>query len=299
MDADEEEDAPNLMRTSNRVVAISEKKPISSRAWRYLTKLKPAWTRKITMNARDVNNLNTTVELFAAVGVVPRLTIMKHLSSFASGYQEFSVVGESVIRAIVNHTQKMVGIKHFWEGEASLVIDWLTRERNLQLDKNQLKAPWAWFMRQQVEWHQRIQKVERDALERDSWQCELPQFEYKGYTVIPLTTSLELFDEGKEMHHCVSSYSKQCKLGSTLIFSIRKGDLKVATAEISNQKHEYRLNHHPNSNDWQMIQCRGKCNAAVDKDVEAVAKQIAARYRALLASNVSVNELNKNIAEAV
>jgi hypothetical protein len=246
--------------------------PITPAGWKYLTHLKPAWVRRINMHAHELKTLNIALNFLAKTGQVPRLTLMNRIAGAAVSV-DYTPTVDAFIRACVAATKNTTGIKHFWDAQGSLVWDWLTRE-NPVLDKNQLKAPWSWFMRQQAEWHERIQKIERDALAKDSWDSAIETFDYKGYTVVPLLSSLELFDEGKEMHHCVSSYARQCLLGTSRIFSIRKGEYKIATVEINDgfvkmQKPTLK---------WTMAQVRGKCNASVDKDVEQVAQQIAVLY---------------------
>jgi hypothetical protein len=42
-----------------------------------------------------------------------------------------------------------------------------------------------------------------------------------GVQLIPLTSSAELVEEGKLMHHCVGGYASQCRSGKNHIFSIR------------------------------------------------------------------------------
>lgn len=286
LDADDEEfDEGEMIAprpVTSTVFQAEGKQAISPRAWRYLIKLKPGWTRKICGFARDVPAVNGVLELFAAADVVPRFTILKPLVQHATRYQTHSPIAEAFVRAVVARTKKMTGIKHFWDAEGSLVMDWLNREEGIAFNKQQLTAPWSWWMRKQVEWHERIQRVERDALAKENWDCILPEFEYKGYVVVPLTTSMELFDEGKEMHHCVASYSKQCLLGKSRIFSIRISDMKIATAEIKKESFSAYERADDKSTDWSLSQTRGKCNATVPPEVEAVAKQIAKRYNEAL-----------------
>jgi hypothetical protein len=84
------------------------------------------------------------------------------------------------------------------------------------------------------------------------------------------------------MHHCVASYSKQCLLGKSRIFSIRISDMKIATAEIKKESFSAYERADDKSTDWSLSQTRGKCNATVPPEVEAVAKQIAKRYNEAL-----------------
>ena len=263
---------------------------ITSRAWKYLVKLKPAWTRTFNMATMQTTPFNRMLDVFASVGAVPRLTVMKKLTRFVNGHLYRDAACAAIVRVVEARTRNLTGIKHFWDAEAYLVCDWLNhcdreeefgenikRARNIdKLDKNQLKAPWAWFMAQQAEWHENIQRKKREAIANEKWEFILEPFEYKGYNIVPICNSLDLFDEGQEMHHCVSSYSHKCKAGTSRVFSIRKDDLKVATAEIE-----------INNNMCEMVQCRGKCNSKVTSEVESVAKKIAVIYSQKLLEKVS------------
>jgi hypothetical protein len=148
-------------------------------------------------------------------------------------------------------------------------------------------------MRQQIEWHEMIQRRQRDAVKREKWDSLLETFIFKGYEVVPLVTSLELFDEGKEMHHCVGDYSKQCLLGTSRIFSIRKEGMKVATAEIALDQFDPDFGYNnkiPKNATWSLQQVRGKCNDEVSKDITIVANQIATRYNRLCKGAVNEEE---------
>lgn len=297
---DEENFLDELRRVDGVALAPRPEQPavespvaITPKAWRYLVKLKPTWTRKLCGLLRDVPNINKSLELFANADVVPRLTLMKPLVRAMVDRPRHGGVTAAFLRAVEARTRKMTGIKHFWDAEGSLVHDWLSREQEGALDQNQLKAPWSWWMRKQAEWHERIQRVEREALAKEAWDCILPEFEYKGYVVTPITTSMGLFDEGKEMHHCVASYSKQCLLGKSRIFSIRISDMKIATAEIASGSVSLYEHADDKEADWFLTQTRGKCNATVPDEVQAVAKQIAVRY------NQALKEASQPYAEAV
>ncbi len=53
-----------------------------------------------------------------------------------------------------------------------------------------------------------------------------------GLRIVPLRTPNELREEGDLMRHCVGDYSDQVAMGACLIYSIRRGNDHIATAEI-------------------------------------------------------------------
>ena len=53
-----------------------------------------------------------------------------------------------------------------------------------------------------------------------------------GYTIVPLRTAHELWEEGEVMNHCVGSYASAVAGGECLIFSVRRGARRIATLEL-------------------------------------------------------------------
>lgn len=73
----------------------------------------------------------------------------------------------------------------------------------------------------------------------------------KGYyTVIELTSSFDLQEEGRTLKHCVGSYSWECKLGRSSIWSLRFSDGITKSVLVTIQ-----LDAHHN-----IVQAKGVCN---------------------------------------
>ncbi len=79
------------------------------------------------------------------------------------------------------------------------------------------------------------------------------------YTLVPLLTARDLYEEGEAMNHCVATYALQVAQGHCKIFSVRHCGRRVATLEIR----------------WSRDRCArpfvnqllGHSNVAVDRDV--------------------------------
>ena len=86
------------------------------------------------------------------------------------------------------------------------------------------------------EWH--IELMEKK-LENSEWiHIDVPVWTYKTrelftWRCVQLTSSKELFKEGKAMRHCVSSYVDYCKKGRCAIFSMWSTEGSRLTIEIS------------------------------------------------------------------
>lgn len=272
---------PDIIKNTKNYLQES-KYPISNGEWKSLINTKISCVRKIMIGSRHVEKFNQFFKFFIRTGM-PRFSLIKPIMDMVGHFEERRLIEddffatnapslsvlESVTRACVNHTKKMKsGIKNFWNREGSLVNDWITNE-NLNLDKNQMKAPWSWFFRRQAEWHERIQQLERDKLKNTQWDSIVSEYEQDGYTITPLTSSLMLFDEGKEMRHCVASYANRCLCDTSRIFSIKKGDKKIATVEIVKNSVQF---------NWAVSQVRGFSNSEVSSEVKEIANQIAIKY---------------------
>lgn len=82
--------------------------------------------------------------------------------------------------------------------------------------------------------------------------------ESENYILKIASSQTELNEESSALYHCVKKYGDKVARGKTCIFFIRKKtepDVPFYTLEI-----------HP---DGKFIQCRGKCNCGMTKDVEA------------------------------
>jgi hypothetical protein len=88
-------------------------------------------------------------------------------------------------------------------------------------------------------------------------------------------TAADLSEEGRAMHHCVSSYSANCKRGDSRIFSIRLNGERFSTMELrlsdENGRQKPYDHQHPKAEDqWSMAQNLGNCNARIT-DPSAIA----------------------------
>ena len=102
-----------------------------------------------------------------------------------------------------------------------------------------------------------------------AWHTELEQYSHGKYTVTPLSSEYDLYQESLDMEHCVIGYGARCAQGRSRIFSIAdtKGD-KLATTEIR-----------PHAHTWTPVQTRGKRNHPVSEDIQELAQRVALHYQ--------------------
>lgn len=304
-------------RTPNILKSVKEhltRKGLTNAGWRYLIKLKPSYTYRLMFGNELDKEVIPTLNWLAAIGVVPRFSIIKPLMrNLRLAAKTPSLT--AMMRVGLREAEKVKGVKNFYDHQFMHVLDWMTRggaggeleeecfrrvrggvnQTNVVLDANQKKASWAWFMRQQQAWHNITAERQKAKVAQQTWESALPTLELRGYEVVPLNSSHDLLDEGREMHHCVGSYANNCLTGRSRIFSIRKEGVKIATLEIVLTKrfdqenvgfvpgdYEEKLLATammvPSSVKWEVNQVRGHCNAEVAEPVKNLAKEIAKRY---------------------
>ena len=69
----------------------------------------------------------------------------------------------------------------------------------------------------------------------------IPDKKYGGFTFVQLRTVEELVHEGTTMHHCVGGYAGNCTQGSSILFSMRKGDRGYVTVELNGTSMPYNV----------------------------------------------------------
>lgn len=110
----------------------------------------------------------------------------------------------------------------------------------------------AQMRRRQAEMERKIKKILAEA-------ANLPavMMKAKGLTIIIPKSGEEIKEEGRTLHHCVGTYVERVAKGETMILFVRKEsapDTPYFTLEYRNGK---------------VIQCRGKNNCGMTKDVRA------------------------------
>lgn len=101
------------------------------------------------------------------------------------------------------------------------------------------RDPFA-LLEQVNHWHNTLHRVSFANHESVSWNpCGIKNAEIKDRKVIyefkELLSSDELYAEGKEMHHCVGSYTNTCKEGINAIFSMAKYSEEEVVREVTIQ----------------------------------------------------------------
>ncbi len=104
------------------------------------------------------------------------------------------------------------------------------------------------------------------------WKPPIPGItkEYEGfvYGIFPLESSLELYQEGEKMHHCIYSYEYDIgKLGNRYAYHVISPDGEKASIMIAR-----------NDITWQLTEIRGYCNQLVEFETKDFVKKWLSNY---------------------
>lgn len=166
-------------------------------------------------------------------------------------------------------------------GSFSQIADWLQNAEWGVWRELPASVSWGDVNSRQKAWHEMILRRERSEKELVAWESltGVEVDKQLGLASIPLTDGGMLWDEGKAMHHCVSSYAERCAKGSTRIFSILKDGERLGTLELTCI----------GAGEWRRGQLNGKCNKIInDERALEFADKIVASYQKAHDENLSV-----------
>lgn len=153
------------------------------------------------------------------------------------------------------------------------VLEYLTAMRREQPAYSMRGRTWAALARQAAEWH--AEQSRRAAAEDyTEWDNGLlrnfsVENELAIFSIVQLTNSEALYEEGEEMCHCVADYAYDCSVGDSAIFSVRKqvrgaeGFTRLATVEVRPQ-------------DGAIVQAKAVYNQSICVEAAAIIQQWAA-----------------------
>lgn len=160
--------------------------------------------------------------------------------------------------------------------ELALVHDFLSKSETGVWQSLPAKPSWGQLMRLQKDWHRLVET--QDNGHPMDWSSALKSRidEDSGYGARALETGYDLLTEGKAMHHCVSSYAKDCYEGKSRIFSVTRGESRLGTLELRPAE----PGETPGSEQsWTVAQFKGICNDPIKApDAWAFAESVAQQY---------------------
>jgi hypothetical protein len=132
-------------------------------------------------------------------------------------------------------------------------------------------------------WHVRVATM--NASEKFTAEFHVPWDTQIDYSPLPneariedltftaLRSAKDLFDEGREMHHCVGDYARDVMHGGSRIYTVTVTETKkrLATVEFTAKRNKDRKDL------WIIAQCKGPCNEDPHKDVGLATAKLLTR----------------------
>jgi hypothetical protein len=158
--------------------------------------------------------------------------------------------------------------------EFPLVLEWLQAAKP-DLDRNQARAGWAYFLRRGHEWQQELER--RQQKNSVAWFTPMPALQFGEVEAVPIGNSYELWKEGKAMRHCAGDFAADCAANDARFFSLRevKTGNRLATAKLRRKEER-----------WFLDDVRGPANSEPSEDLQSIASQVAENYTIAAARRV-------------
>lgn len=122
-------------------------------------------------------------------------------------------------------------------------------------DSQQRAAGWPWLLRHANDWAE-VQR--RRAETQKSWSTWTETVAVGRWTLRPLNSALDLWEEALAMRHCAETFVERCQSGDHVMFSVTEGSRRVGTALMTRTVHG-----------WCLGQVKGFANAVVSNQLAA------------------------------
>lgn len=199
-------------------------------AWKWLANQGYNWFKLFRLNERDVRVINHLAAL--QVGKAPLhlgfMGSVRHRVEYGhAGFERYLDVFKAAVVAFKSRKLKMADFSGY-----NLIFDYL---QNVPTASTK-GATWASLMRKQHVWHMEYARQEMERRKEAGgcvgWAPYVQHLAQGGLEAVSLNNSDELWEEGAAMSHCVGGYDEKCYHNQSRIYSIRRGDERVATLEI-------------------------------------------------------------------
>lgn len=150
------------------------------------------------------------------------------------------------------------------------ILDYLVANQNIYIRKNKT---FDGILSDAQQWEQNIAMKKNHKLMNNTWRKLLPDDKViKDHLVKELNNGLEVYFEGKEMHHCIQTYIDAASKNLYKIFSI------YPTKDLTNINERATLGVVFNLNNkmWELDQVRGVCNKNVPEQILLVSDEVVA-----------------------
>ncbi len=155
-----------------------------------------------------------------------------------------------------------LGIQDLKDDRLLPVLDWLCSSHMKPLTRTQRQQGMDLLVAKAQAW---VAEMEAKAnASHAKWVVPFAERQIGAYKLVALRNAYELWQEGKRMRHCVGDYAKRCITGRSLIFSVKRGALPIATAEFK-----------AHSSGWALASALGPSNTQLPRHLLSTLKSSA------------------------
>lgn len=199
-------------------------------AWKWMSNQGYNWFKLFRLDDRDVRVLNCLAS--KQVGKAPmHLGFLRALRTIVTydgpGFERHLEVFKAAVTAFHQRKLKVADFSNY-----NLIFDYLKHAPDAKVKG----ATWGSLMRKQHVWHMEFARQEMERRKEAGgcwgWAPYVQQVAQGNLEAVSLNNSDELWEEGAAMSHCVGGYDDSCYGNYARIYSIRRGDERLATLEI-------------------------------------------------------------------
>lgn len=135
--------------------------------------------------------------------------------------------------------------------EFALIARWIARPGlGWPLTSDQCRAGWGHLLQEAQAWER--DEREQHRLASKSWTPGFAAIYSRQYSLEPIATGADLWEEAVAMRHCVDTFAYRCEDGECVLFSLRHLGRRVATVELVAE-----------GSKWCLEQARSKFNGSL------------------------------------
>ncbi len=224
---------------------VLQKAGLNPKRWRTAATLPAVLMRNIIRTGGNAGETAAAVELIAQAQAAPAPTVMKTIGMKA-GYSNAErnpnqrqaailIIRESALRLVRNPRDRK---QQALQSQTGDLMDYCNSLGSTILRARSFRG----LAERSRKWHRDLAEehnrsewnttLKRQGNIQHAWNSLAGPIRDRGLRVTPLCEQKELFDEGKEMRHCVANYWQACRKGESRIFSITQEGMRVATGEL-------------------------------------------------------------------
>jgi len=237
----ESSDFPQEGEPTQRLKRYLHAHGISSRVWRLVL----TGGARLLPLIRQFYRWNSTNAVLDCLKVMDGLGAYRKLPSWLSQaiFAEWGNAGAKREKYLPLMGRSMANLRHLVVTAQSIfvkpgdageqpiaeVVHWLTEPSTTPLLRAQRQRGWPFLVREAQAFYKT--QAEYEAASGESWPIPFEQLQVGRWSLVPMSSSVQLLEEGRLMRNCIHSWTDRCSLRTHLLVSMREDNgRRVGTA---------------------------------------------------------------------